>query len=256
MVISVLQSRTLFWVGLYALICLVWGALALTTPSFDGGALFGALEPQFSGAAHGDLGLDRLSLMWALMSLGMMLPTAVPMIRTHLDLSHARPNRALLRLGFVGGYALIWLAFALLAAFAQQWLYQMGWVDAAGVSFRSVLTFALLLLAGAYQFSPLKQACVRECRSPMAFFMTQWRDGVSGALLMGLRHGAACLGCCWALMLLGFVGGTMNLAWMGLAMILMALEKLPHIGARVSTALGLVLLALAFAYAVAWGLNA
>lgn len=253
---QLLHSRALFWISLYAAICHAWFGLYLSTPVMDGGALFGAFDWRFSGANHGHMGLDRIALMWALMSVGMMLPTAIPMIRTHLDLTHSRPNRGGLRFGFIGGYVVIWLSFALIAALAQLALYRVGWVDAAGVSFRSGLTFALLLLAGAYQFSALKQACVRECRSPMAFFMAQWRDGSSGALMMGLRHGAACLGCCWALMLLGFVGGTMNLAWMGLAMVLMALEKLPQIGAWVSTALGLVLLALALAFGVAWALGA
>jgi len=104
------------------------------------------------------------------------------------------------------------------------------------------LSVSLLLLAGLYQFSPMKAACLARCRSPLAFFLSEWRGGMTGALHMGLKHGLDCLGCCWALMLLAFVGGTMNLIWMALATVLMTLEKLPSFGRPLTKPVGALLI--------------
>ena len=104
------------------------------------------------------------------------------------------------------------------AAALQVALFQLGLIGALGQSLSVPLTMALLIGAGVYQFSPLKDACLSRCRAPLTFFMQHWDEG---PFRNGLRLGADCLGCCWALMLLGFVGGTMNLAFMGLAMVLM-----------------------------------
>ena len=131
------------------------------------------------------------------------------------------------------GYLLLWLVFAAAAALLQQGLATLALVDADGVSRHAAVDALLLTLAGLYQFSALREACVRRCRTPMAFLMQHWREGRSGALALGARHGVDCLGCCGALMLLAFVGGVMNLAWMAAATLLMTLEKLP-VGARLS----------------------
>ena len=108
----------------------------------------------------------------------------------------------------------------------------------------AIFTGVLLLLAGIYQFSPLKRMCLARCRTPMGFLLGEWRPGPNGAWIMGLRHGLFCLGCCWALMVLLFVGGVMNLTWVAALAIAVALEKMWPGGERLATWLGLVLMAL------------
>lgn len=111
------------------------------------------------------------------------------------------------------------------------------------VSTSTLLTGLLLLVAGVYQFSRLKQVCLSRCRTPMGFLLGEWRAGVHGAFVMGVRHGLICLGCCWALMALLFVGGVMNLAWVAALSITVAIEKLAPSGERLAAALGLGLIA-------------
>ncbi|MEZ5773483.1 MAG: DUF2182 domain-containing protein [Hyphomicrobiaceae bacterium] len=184
-----------------------------------------------------------LIAMWALMSLGMMLPTAYPMLATFSELMAARPmgerfwNFAML----LAGYASVWLGFSVPAGLLQLGLTRQGLVGVDGTSLSAALSAIVLLAAGLYQFSAIKHACVSKCRSPMTTFLAGWRDGAAGAYLMGIRNGIHCLGCCAALMLLAFVGGTMNLAFMGLAMVLMAVEKLPGPGRHVTRPLGIAL---------------
>jgi predicted metal-binding membrane protein len=189
--------------------------------------------------------------MWAVMSAGMMLPTAAPYFRSYSTLAAGQP----LRIdpgniwGLAAGYIAVWLLFALGAGILQWELARLGLLSVEGASLSASLSALLLFIAGLYQFSPMKAACLSRCRSPLMFFMSEWRDGFRGAIRMGLKHGRDCLGCCWALMLLAFVGGTMNLVWMALGTGLMTLEKLPSIGRPVSKPVG-ALLVLGAAYLV------
>jgi predicted metal-binding membrane protein len=111
----------------------------------------------------------------------------------------------------------------------------------------------LLILAGIYQFSPLKLACLRSCRSPLAFLLGAWRPGLGGAFAMGLRHGVLCLGCCWALMALLFVGGVMNVPWVAALAVAVAIEKLAPGGERIATWLGVGLILVGTARLLALG---
>ncbi len=110
------------------------------------------------------------------------------------------------------------------------------------VSMSPVLSAALLMIAGAFQFTPLKRACLRACRSPLGFLLTDWRNGLWGAAQMGVRHGLYCLGCCWALMALLFVGGAMNLLWIAALTLLVAMEKLAPKGEILARALGALMI--------------
>lgn len=181
-----------------------------------------------------------LAMMWGLMSLGMMLPTSLPTLqRLALLVQQGRDGRGNWRfLAFILGYIGIWLGFSLLAAGLQLVLARLMVASA-----EPLLAVAVLAGAGLYQFSHLKHACLTRCRHPMTFFMANWRDGLGGAVEMGLKHGRDCLGCCWALMSLALIGGSMTLAWMGLGMVLMALEKLAGTGRFVTIPLGLILVA-------------
>ena len=181
--------------------------------------------------------------MWALMSAAMMAPTAFPAFRTYDDLIHTQAADGFGFGALISGYLSAWLGFSALAALAQMALTTSDLLDPTGVSISSGLNAALLGVAGLYQFSRFKEACLSKCRAPMVFFIAEWRDGANGAFMMGLKLGATCIGCCWALMLVGFVGGIMNLLWMGLAMVLMAAEKLPDIGQHITRPVGAALLA-------------
>jgi len=180
--------------------------------------------------------------MWAIMMAAMMLPSAWPMVRTFAEVSSR--NREMTRMrAFVGAYLIVWIGFSIAAAVAQ-WAFQLAdWVNPMIVSTSAPLTATMLVIAGVYQFSPLKQMCLSRCRTPVGFLLGEWRPGVRGAWVMGLRHGLFCVGCCWALMALLFVGGAMNLAWVGALSIVVAIEKLAPKGDRVALALGAVLIA-------------
>jgi len=259
-----------FWTAFFALVLIGWAALFAMSADFaarapvsllgPGMALLAPFYSASSGLAVLPFGLEALCLsgpspgdaaplalfgMWALMALAMMAPTAAPLLRTYGDLVAGNPER-ISPAGFwalLAGFCLVWVGFAVIAALAQSLSSSAGLMTVGGLLGSDWLVAALLALAGLYQFSTLKAACLSRCRSPMAFFLSHWREGLAGALRMGLRQGMACLGCCWALMALAFVGGTMNLVWMGGAMVLMTVEKLPTVGRYVTAPLGAVLLA-------------
>ena len=140
----------------------------------------------------------------------------------------------------IAGYLLVWLGFSVVAAAAQMGLFLAGYLSPLGQSMSAPLSAGLLALAGFYQFSPAKEACLSKCRQPLTFFMSHWDEG---PFRNGVRLGAVCLGCCWALMMLAFVGGVMNLAFMGLATLIMVFEKLPEIGRYITRPLGVSLIA-------------
>jgi predicted metal-binding membrane protein len=229
------------WLVLFALILTAWGllyAMALPQDLRLAGQLYGREFWQSLCTVTPDAaGYLRITAMWALMSAAMMAPTALPAFATYDDLSHSAPTARFSHL--VAGYLAIWLGYSFLAAGVQMALFQADLVSAFGDSRSGLLSAGLLALAGAYQFSPLKEACLSKCRMPLTFFMQHWEEG---PWRNGLRLGAVCLGCCWALMLLAFVGGVMNIAFMGLAMVLMALEKLPEIGRWMTRPLGVALI--------------
>ena len=167
--------------------------------------------------------------MWSVMMAGMMIPSAAPMILTYAALTRRRsPGRAMYgrTLLFLSGYLLAWTLFSLLAAVAQWGLYQSSFYDPEQQLVAPWLGGAVLLLAGVFQLTPAKNACLTECRSPIGFFLNEWREGARGALMMGLKHGLVCIGCCWALMALLFVVGVMNLLWVAVISALVLLEKL------------------------------
>ena len=218
-----LQRIDLAWVAFFGLVMIGW---------------VGLLQISHSHAMQHQVGWRSTFAMWVLMSLVMMSTTAVPVFNA---------LRNILRTGsiavwwiFVATYCAMWIGFAVLAASFQGLLTNLGWVE----DHRSALWLSgvLLLAAGAYQFSSLKENCLTQCVAPMTFFMRYWRDGLAGGLKMGVRHGLTCIGCCWALMLLALVGGMSNVLFMALSASVMALEKFPAIGKRVTVPLGVVLL--------------
>jgi predicted metal-binding membrane protein len=170
--------------------------------------------------------------MWTVMMVAMMVPAAAPMILIFHRVAGDRAARgqAAVPTGFfLGGYLLVWTGFSALATAAQWALHDAALLSPGMAAASPLLGGALLVAAGVFQLTPLKHACLARCRSPLAFLLNDWREGHGGALAMGLRHGAFCTGCCWALMALLFVGGVMNLLWVaGLAGVVLGEKVLPR----------------------------
>jgi predicted metal-binding membrane protein len=208
--------------GVTALSWLYLLQLGCSTPDMAGMAM--PIAPRWTPAAFA-----LTFAMWAVMMVGMMLPSAAPMILTFAAL-HGRKARALERLMptllFASGYLLVWSGFSLFATLLQWALDRLALLSPMFTTTNARLGGALFLLAGVYQLTPLKQACLRHCRSPFAFLFNRWRDGWNGALRMGIEHGAYCLGCCWLLMALLFVVGVMNLLWVAAITLFVFGEKL------------------------------
>jgi predicted metal-binding membrane protein len=230
-------ARAATLVAAIALACwafVAWTALDMSTPLAE---LMMPASDDWTGA-----NVAAVALMWAVMMAAMMLPSAWPMVRTFAAMATGPGGAG--RLGaFVAAYVVAWGAFSAVAVVVQWALQRAGWVDPMIVSTSAPLTAVLLAIAGLYQFSPLKRRCLAGCRTPMGFLLGEWRPGARGAWTMGLRHGALCVGCCWALMALLFVGGAMNLPWIAALSVLVAVEKLAPGGERLALALGILLLA-------------
>ncbi|WP_111428890.1 DUF2182 domain-containing protein [Rhodobacteraceae bacterium DSL-40] len=172
-------------------------------------------------------------LMWSVMMVGMMLPSAAPAILLFLGIARNRRERAgpvPSALAFAAGYIALWVAFSALAAVLQTWLEQLRLLTPMLRSASAAMTGFLLIGAGVYQWLPVKEACLRQCRAPLQTFLFHWRSGAMGAFRMGAQHGLYCLGCCWALMLLLFTAGVMNLLWVAMIAALVFVEKLLPMG--------------------------
>jgi predicted metal-binding membrane protein len=166
------------------------------------------------------------AIMWAVMMIGMMLPSATPMILLFTMVQRKQGTRPILTTGtFAAGYLIIWGGFAVVAAGLQVELGQMALLSPSLALVSKRLAGITFLLAAAYEFSPLKNRCLTQCSSPLSFITVHWRPGIAGALRMGIVHGAFCVGCCWALMLLLFVAGVMNLLWVALLAVLVLVQK-------------------------------
>ena len=214
------------WIGLYAGLIAAW--IAVYAMGTDAG--FATALRDICRLPVGAVGPGGAMAMWVVMSAAMMLPTAIPAFATHDEIADSQGTGGGARL--VAGYVAVWIGFSAIAA-----LLQVTVADRAAPE-GPWFAAALLALAGAYQFSALKHACLSKCRRPLVFFLQHWEEGPAR---MGLRLGATCLGCCWALMALGLVGGTMSLGFMALATALMTLEKLSR-GTLVPRAIGLACL--------------
>lgn len=190
--------------------------------------------------------LAALFAMWTVMMMGMMLPSASPMILAFAGVNRARRARSMRNAAtavFVLGYAAIWTAFSLVATLAQETLHSASLLSSMGASTSRILGAVLLIATGVFQWTPFKNSCLRHCRSPLGFILTEWRDGSWGAFQMGLRHGAHCAGCCCLLMALLFIAGVMNLWWVAAITAFVLIEKVAPGGLRIARASGLVLVA-------------
>jgi predicted metal-binding membrane protein len=188
-------------------------------------------------------------MMWAVMMVAMMLPSASPMVLTYARIARSRSGMSSYCVWtFAAAYLVVWVAFSA-AATAGQFILDHASMLHGSSRATPLVSVALLALAGLYQITPLKSACLGKCRSPLGFFMTEWRSGSKGAFMMGSKHGVYCVGCCWMLMALLFVFGVMNLLWVAALSGLVLLEKLAPFGGVIARASGLLMLAGAIALA-------
>jgi predicted metal-binding membrane protein len=186
-------------------------------------------------------------LMWAVMMGAMMLPSAVPMMLAQRRVANVRdPETPGASRWFLAAYLVAWALFSVAAA-VLQWGFQGAGMVSHMLKIQGVwVGGGLLIAAGLFQLTPLKAACLHKCRAPMGFLITEWRSGRLGAFHMGLKHGRYCIGCCWALMMILFVGGVMSLTSIAVLSGIVALEKLAPRGAQLSRLGGGLL--------IAWGL--
>lgn len=183
-------------------------------------------------------------VMWVIMMMAMMLPSAAPAILLAAALMRQSGGNAPFGSTglFVFGYLAVWFGFSLVAVASQWGLDRIGLLSADMASLNAILSGMLLIVAGLYQLSPWKQACLAQCRSPFHLITKYWRRGGMGPMLAGMGHGLFCLGCCWMIMALLFVAGVMNIMWISAIALLVALEKLLPAGPRVSQVTGILLM--------------
>jgi predicted metal-binding membrane protein len=239
---SYLGDRAFVIAGLAGVITCAWAYVVVT--SLD---MYGHMNGPAAWMMEATWDARYLLLifaMWTAMMAAMMLPSALPTI---LMFQRAVRNDAKVRsparrmVAFTAGYIVAWSAFSVLATLLQWGVAEAALLSPMMVSASPWLGGAILIVAGIYQWTPLKSACLRHCRSPLAFLVEHWQPGMPRALRLGLRHGLYCVGCCWALMLLLFVGGVMNLLWIGAIATFVLAEKLAPYGAQGGRLSGLAL---------------
>jgi predicted metal-binding membrane protein len=255
------RDRLIVITALTAVIALSWAYL-LTGAGMSMSALemtrmsqLGAAEATSDGAMSGMAMMTPavwtpgyavlMFFMWWIMMVAMMLPSAAPMILLFATINRkqyetGRPHAATSM--FAAGYLVVWAGFSLVTV-TLQWAFERADILSPALAGTSVIFGSVLLLAaGTYQLTPIKHACLRHCRSPLAFLSTHWRRNASGALRMGLVHGAFCVGCCWFLMGLLFFGGVMNLYWIAGIALFILFEKTVPAGHWLGYAAGIALL--------------
>ena len=190
--------------------------------------------------------VGALVVMWAVMMVATMTPAAAPMILMFAAIHRRRAAEgrpAVPTVIFVLGYLVVWTIYSVAAGVVQAALHAVALLSPAMTATSPLLAGGLLVAAGVFQWTPLKRACLAACRSPLSFLMSGWREGRGGALVMGLRHGLYCLGCCWALMALLFVAGVMNLLWVAVIAVAVLVEKVVPRGDLVGRLAGVALIA-------------
>lgn len=228
------RDRAIIVVALAAATALSWVYLVDMARDMAAGVCdMPGMEGMYMGAVPVWNGpyFTMMVVMWTIMMIGMMVPSAAPAILLYATMHRNSGNAPYMSTtGFVCGYLAVWTAFSLAATFAQWGLDEAALLSPMMVSTSPLLGAGLLAAAGIYQLTPWKNACLSHCRSPFAFFQQHWRAGRFGAFRMGVRHGAYCLACCWALMLLLFFGGVMNLMWIAAITVFVLLEKAAPFG--------------------------
>lgn len=235
------RDRAVVAAGLVGVTVLAWAYIIHMRGAMSSG-------PAMAMPMQGETGApDLLWLvpMWIVMMVAMMLPSAAPTILLFASVARRRRASSVPTAPtavFTLGYLLVWACYATVAAVGQWKLHQLALLSPAMVSASPWLGGGLLIAAGFYQWFQVKDACLSQCRSPLGFLSAEWREGTGGALVMGIRHGGFCVGCCWLLMALLFVAGVMNLLWVAALAIFVLAEKLGPSGRGLGRAAGLLMI--------------
>jgi predicted metal-binding membrane protein len=234
------RPKVIAVVCVIALAGLGWFYLGLQAAGISAlDALCQAMAPNSAGLA----GIALVALMWGAMTLAMMLPSAAPMILTYAEIADtaARKGEPVVSPFMIAaGYSVVWLGFAATATVAQFAFTRAALLDSSMVSASGLFSGAIFVAAGVYQFSALKHACLRQCQHPFPFFFANWATTPRGVFRLGVRQGLYCLGCCWAMMLVMFAVGVMNVIWMAALGMVMGLEKIGT-GKRFTYGIGVTL---------------
>ncbi len=222
------HDRVLVVTALLGIVVLSWLYLVFSAGMDMRAGRMEGMEMQATTPVWAPSHFAAMLLMWIIMMAAMMLPSATPMILLYSTVAgrtrkpgHVFPTTGI----FALGYFVIWIAFGLTATSLQWALDVAALLSPEMATTNRVAAAGILIAAGIYQWTPIKQSCLRRCRSPLDFVLSYWREGSWGSLAMGVRHGAFCLGCCWMLMLLLFVGGIMNLLWIAGLSVFVLVEK-------------------------------
>jgi predicted metal-binding membrane protein len=243
------REKAVALLGIAAVVALSWAwlwqgaGMGMSALDMTALALFPHLRTEIGGSM--DPSLPAAILMWWIMMIAMMMPSAAPLILLYRRVlrHHQAEKIALSSILLLAGYLMAWLAFSIGAALLQKALQPTGLISEMMLWSKSAaLSAAVLAAAGIYQLTPMKHACLTQCRAPAHFLTTHWRPGMAGSFLLGLRHGAYCVGCCWMLMAVLFVVGIMNLIWIGVLSLIVFAEKILPAGAHIGRALGAVLI--------------
>ena len=242
------RDRAIVMAGIVGIAALAWAYILYLSWDMQNVVSAGMVMTEMRPWGAADFILTFI--MWAVMMTAMMVPTAAPMILLFANVQRKRKaqQRPYVPTSvFLLGYLAVWYGFAAVASMAQWGLHTAALLSPQMASTSPVLGGALLVAAGVFQWSPLKSVCLSHCRSPLSFLMTEWREGLRGAVVTGLRHGLFCLGCCWVLMALLFVLVVMNLLWVAALVCFVLIEKLAPAGQWVGRITGVLL--------VGWGVS-
>lgn len=245
------HERPVIVCGIVALVALSWAYLwqgagmGMTALDMTTLSLFPHRQPAMAGSMEASWWI--VASMWWIMMIAMMTPSATPLVLLYSKVLDRQPGSLSDRYAATSllmlGYLVVWLGFAVVAATLQKMLEPTGLISAMMLWSRSAaLSAGVLAAAGLYQFSGAKRACLTQCRSPVHFLTRYARPGIGAGFMLGMRHGAFCVGCCWLLMALLFVGGIMNLIWIAALMLFVLIEKLMPAGAAFGKVSGALLI--------------
>ncbi len=242
---AVLRREKAIMIGIMAILLIFsWGYMfffmASEMPCANSGSAISMTHHQGWGTAD----FLMAFVMWAVMMIGMMVPSVAPWVLALCGVSARDPRSSPLFSagGFLMGYLAVWTVYSFVAAGLQWGLHTVIHLSPQLRGASPVPEGTLLLVAGIYQWTPLKNACLAHCRSPLGFFLTSWKEGRFGSFQMGFQHGLYCVGCCWALMALSFIAGLMNLLWMAAITIFLLIDHTTPVGYWFTRAAGVLLL--------------
>ena len=225
-----LRDRLIVYGGVFLIIVTAWSYMLYMGWAMNNMHLVDMWMPPNTGSESWHIyDFYMLFVMWFVMMMAMMMPSVTPMVLMFTIVNKGKQNKGLPyspTFIFLSGYLVAWALFSIVASAIQYPLHESGLLNPMMNSRSYLFSGSILIIAGLYQWTPLKEACLSKCRSPLSFLMTSWQEGHLGALKLGVHHGLYCVGCCWALMMVLFSVGVMNMLWVFLITAFVLLEKL------------------------------